>query len=53
MQQHVLATERVIRRALIDLSAQPDLDAETAESEEGGAATAEPGVVIGAASAEG
>jgi DNA-binding FadR family transcriptional regulator len=53
MQLHVLATERMIRRALIDLSAQPDLDAETPESEESGSGTAEPGVVIGAASGEG
>ena len=53
MQQHVLATEHMIRRALIDLSAQPDLEAEATESEESGAATSVPGVVIGAAGAEG
>jgi DNA-binding FadR family transcriptional regulator len=50
MQRHVLASERMIRRAMIDLSAQPDRSEESAEDDEGG--TAAPGVVIGAANAE-
>jgi len=40
------------RRALVDLSAQPELEAETAEGEASGAGTSEPGVVIGAAGGE-
>src|SRR5437773_7826459 len=51
MQRHVLATERTIRRAMIDFSAQPDAGAEGSEADEVGA-TAAPGVVIGAAGGE-
>ena len=52
MQRHVLATERTIRRAMIDFSAQPGAGAEGSEADEVGA-TAAPGVVIGAAGGEG
>jgi DNA-binding FadR family transcriptional regulator len=52
MQRHVLASERMIRRAMIDFSAQPELGVQSAGAEEGSTGTAAPGVVIGAAGAD-
>jgi len=49
MQLHVLGSERMIRRAMIELSAPPDAGEDSAEN---AGSTAAPGVVIGASSAE-
>jgi len=52
MQLHVLASERMIRRAMLDVSAQSDTGAGSADDEDTAPGTAAPGVVIGAAIAE-
>src|SRR5438270_730394 len=52
MQHHVLESERMIRRAMLDVSAPSDTGAGTAQDEETAPGTAAPGVVIGAAVSE-
>ena len=52
MQHHVLESERMIRRAMLDVSAQSDTGAGSAQDADTAPGTAAPGVVIGAAIAE-